>query len=204
MNFVAFDLETTGFMAGVDQIVEIAAVRFVNFQPVETFSTLVNPGRTIPAGASAVSGITDEMVINKPKIEDLLEPYSEFCRDDIMVAHNAPFDFAFLNHDVQKFESSAPRGIILDTCAIARKVFPGLINYKLGTLVQHLKFEASVFHRAQEDATYCGQLFCETIKRLSQANQPPTTETLLNLQGSKALKLPQIIKQPKQLDFLSP
>ncbi len=203
MNFVAFDLETTGFMVGSDQIVEIAAVRFSNGHPTEAFATLINPNRSIPPEASRVSGITDEMLVGKPSIDVVMEPFAEFCRDDIMVAHNAPFDFQFVLHDVKRLESAAPRGLVLDTCALARKVFPGLINYKLGTLVQHLKFPTGVFHRAQEDATYCGQLFSETLKKLTQNGQPPAIETLINLQGGKPLKFPVIERQPKQLDLLS-
>lgn len=202
MNFVAFDLETTGFMAGVDHIVEIAAVRFSNGQPMEAFATLINPNRPIPPEASKVSGITDEMVVGKPTIDQVMEPFAEFCRDDLMVAHNAPFDFQFVTYDVNRLECLAPKGLVLDTCAIARKVFPGLINYKLGTLVQHLKLPTGVFHRAQEDATYCGQLFSETLKKLTQNGQPPAIETLLNLQGGKPLKFPVIERQPKQLDLM--
>src|SRR5690606_17227509 len=135
-----------------DNIVEIAAVRFSNGQPIEAFSTLVNPNRPMPAEASKVSGITDEMLVGQPTVDQIMDPFAEFCRDDIMVAHNAPADFQFVSHEIPKLECSAPRGMVLDTCAIARKVFPGLINYKLGTLVQHLKLNSTVFHRAQADS----------------------------------------------------
>ena len=73
MDFVAFDLETTGTVAGVDQIVEIGAVRYRGNQPEATYSTLVDPRKSMPAGATAVNGITDEMLVGKPFIEDLLE-----------------------------------------------------------------------------------------------------------------------------------
>ena len=73
MDFIAFDLETTGTVPGVDRIVEIGAVKFSNGQPVETFSTLINPGIPIPEGASRVNGIFDDMVQGQPVIEDILE-----------------------------------------------------------------------------------------------------------------------------------
>ena len=96
----------------------------------------------------------------------------------------------------------APRGIVLDSLPISRKVFPGLANYKLGTLVQHLKIPSAGFHRAEEDATYCGQLFLELVKRISVGGKPPQIENLVALTGKPEVRFPQIIRQPKQMDFL--
>ena len=201
MTFIAFDLETTGTVPGVDQIVEIGAVRFINGQPEAVFSTLVDPRRPIPPGASAVNGITDEMVRGKPFIENLLQSFAEFCGEDMMIAHNAPFDSQFLIADIKKYESAAPRGVILDTLPIARKVFPGLPNYKLGTLVQHLKIPTTDFHRAEEDATYCGHLFEQMVRRISIGGQPPQITNLIALTGKPESRFPQIVRQPKQMDL---
>lgn len=202
MKFIAFDLETTGVVAGVDQIVEIGAVRFVDGQPDSVFVTLVNPRRPMPAAASVVNGITDDMLVGQPFIEDLLLPFAEFCGDDPIVAHNASFDAQFLTADIKKHELAAPRGLVLDTLPISRKVFPGLPNYKLSTLVQHLKIQAAEYHRAQADAASCGHLFTEMLKRISVAGRAPSIEQLVNLTGRPELKFPQIIRQPKQLDLL--
>ncbi|MCX7977785.1 MAG: 3'-5' exonuclease [Bdellovibrionaceae bacterium] len=201
MRFIAFDLETTGTVPGVDKIVEIGAVRFVNGEVDALFSTLVDPKQPIPPGASAVNGITDEMVVGKPSISDLLAPFAEFCGDDLLVAHNAQFDFQFLQEDIRRFESPAPRGLVLDTLPLSRKVFPGLPNYKLGTLVAHLKIPANGFHRAEGDATYCGQMFLEILKRVSVGGQPPKLENLITMTGKPELLFPQITRQPKQLDL---
>jgi DNA polymerase-3 subunit epsilon len=201
--FIAFDLETTGTVGGVDHIVEIGAVRFVDGQPEAIFTTLIDPGIPMPEGASRVNGITDDMLRNQPHITDVLDPFAEFCGDDILVAHNAPFDAQFLTADIKRHESLAPRGVILDTCNMARKVFPGLANYKLGTLVQHLGIQSGNFHRAEEDASYCGQLFYKMIERLSAGGQPPALEVLISLTGKAELRFPRIAKQPKQLGLLS-
>lgn len=203
MKFIAFDLETTGFLPGVDQITEIGAVRYNNGAPEGVFSTLINPGRPIPPEVTRITGITDEMVSHKPPIDSVLSALSEFCEDALLVAHNAPFDFQFLNADFKKFEVGAPRGAILDTCAMARKVFPGLLNYKLGTLVQHLKIESAGFHRAEEDASYCGQLFIHILNKISISGQPPSLESLIAISGGAPLRFPEIVRQPKQLDLLS-
>lgn len=202
MRFIAFDLETTGTVPGVDQIVEMGAVRFINGEVESVFSTLVDPLRPIPAGASAVNGITDDMVRGKPTIEGLLQSFADFCADDMLVAHNAPFDSQFLVADIKKFETLAPKGLILDTLAISRKVFPGLPNYKLGTLVQHLKIPTSNFHRAEEDATYCGKLFLEMVRRISVGGRPPQIENLISLTGKPQFRFPQIKREPKQMGFM--
>lgn len=198
MRFIAFDLETTGTLPGVDQIVEIGAVLFdENGQPETIFTTLIQPTVSMPEAASRVNGITDEMLVGKPRITDVLGPFAEFCGNEILVAHNAPFDVQFLTADIRKYESSAPTGVILDTCNIARKVLPGLANYKLGTLVQHLGIPAAGFHRAEEDASYCGQLFSKMVARLSQ-HGPPSISTLIQLTSKPELRFPQIEKKPKQ------
>lgn len=202
MNFIAFDLETTGTVPGIDQICEIGAVKFIDGRPDAIFSTLVDPLKPIPPGASAVNKITDDMVRGKPRILDLLPSFAEFCGDDPLVAHNAPFDTQFLLSDIKKHETSAPRGVILDTLSISRKVFPGLPNYKLVTLVQHLKIPTTNFHRAEEDASYCGHLFLEMLKRISVGGQPPKLENLIALTGKLEVRFPQIQRQPKQLDLL--
>lgn len=202
MNFISFDLETTGFIAGVDQITEIAAVKFVNGEAQGVYSTLVNPQRSIPEEVQRITGITPEMVMGKPTIDGLLDSFADFCGDDIVVAHNANFDFQFLQSDIQKFESQAPKGFVLDTLSLSRKAIPGLMNYKLGTIVQHLKISTEVFHRAQHDATYCGYLFKNIIERMTVNGQMPSLETLIQLSG-KPLKFPQIIRTHKQLDLLS-
>lgn len=201
MKFIAFDLETTGTVAGVDRIVEIGAVRFNGLQPEGVYSTLIDPERPIPPGASQVNGITDDMVAGKPKIDTLLDSFAEFCGDLPVVAHNAPFDSQFLIADIKRYESPAPKGVILDTLPIARKVFPGLPNYKLGTLVHHLGIPTTNFHRAEEDASYCGKLFIKMVEKISPGITPPI-DNLVALTGKSELRFPQIERQPQQMSLL--
>lgn len=202
MDFVGFDLETTGFVPGVDRIIEIGAVKFIAGKPESTFSTLVDPERSIPKGASDVSGITDDMVVGQPKVTDVLDPFAEFCGDLPMVAHNAPFDTQFLVADIKKHETASPGGVILDTLPIARKVFPGLANYKLGTLIQHLNLPSGVFHRAEEDASYCGYVFIEILKKVFQPGESMVVDNLVALTGKPESRFPQVQKTHKQLNLL--
>lgn len=199
MKFIAFDLETTGFVPDVDRIVEIGAVRFENGQPEALFSTLVNPGMDIPQAASKVNGITNEMVKGKPCIESLLKPFAEFCGKDFIVAHNASFDAQFLTADIKKYISPAPQGVVLDTLPLARKIYPGLPNYKLGTLIQYLGIKVTQLHRAEEDASYCGQLFIKMVEKIVGYNKAPPIENFVSMTGKPELRFPQLTAQPKQL-----
>jgi len=204
MRFIAFDLETTGTVPGIDRIVELGAVRFVDGVVDSIFATLIQPGIAIPPAASAINKITDDMVKDKPKIDEILEAFTHFCQDDVLVAHNAPFDAQFLTADFKKHEFVTPSGVILDTLPIAKKIIPGLPNYKHGTLIQHLKLQAKTdYHRAEEDATYCGNLFLELLKKVAVNGQYPPVPNLVALTGKPEYRFPKIDKKPKQLDFLS-
>lgn len=203
MRFIAFDLETTGTLPGVDRIVEIGAVRFIDGSVEAVYSTLVNPQIPMPEAASRVNKITDDMLVGKPTVDHLLDSFAEFCGDDLIVAHNAAFDAQFLTADVKKFETKAPKGLIIDTYSMAKKILPGLANYKLGTLVQHLDIPAGEFHRAEEDASYCGKLFIHLVEKVSGSSSTlPPTENLIALTGKAEMRFPQIEPQPKQLNLM--
>lgn len=204
MRFIAFDLETTGTLPGVDQIVEIGAVRFdENGTPETIFTTLIDPGVKMPEAASRVNGITDDMLVGKPKVTEVLDAFAEWCERDILVAHNAAFDMQFLTADIKKHEMSSPKGMVLDTLPLARAVYKGLANHKLSTLVQHLGIQSAGFHRAEEDASYCGQLFHKIVQKLSPNGIEPTLQTLISLTGKPEQRFPQIEKRPKQLGLMN-
>ena len=101
-DYVVFDLETTGINPERDSIIEISALKVKDHRVVEEFSTLVNPGRHIPAGATAVNGITDDMVADAPLIEEVLPQFLEFCQGCVPVAHNAGFDMSFIMENARR------------------------------------------------------------------------------------------------------
>ena len=94
--FVVFDIETTGLHNDKNNITEIGAVKVVNGQIVDKWSTFVNPCQPIPENIVELTGITDSMVADAPKIEEILGEFFEFCKDCILVAHNAAFDIGFI------------------------------------------------------------------------------------------------------------
>jgi DNA polymerase-3 subunit epsilon len=202
MKFIAFDLETTGTKPTEDMIVEVGAVLFDGSRAVKGYGALVDPGISIPAEASAVNGITDEMLRGKPKITDVMVEFAEFCGDLPLVAHNAPFDYKFLLEDVKLHNAVAPGGVVLDTLTLARKVFPGLPNYKLWTLTRHFNFPSGTFHRAEEDSSYCGLLFAKIVETLEMRGEPCDEQALVKLMGGKEeMRFPKLTLQPDQLDL---
>ncbi|MCY4321578.1 MAG: 3'-5' exonuclease [Bdellovibrionaceae bacterium] len=187
-DFVSFDLETTGTLSHLDHIIEIGAVRFKNGEVEESYQQLVSIDIPIPEQASKINGITDEMLKNQASIQEVLPEFVDFCGSNLMVAHNAPFDFQFLLRVIEEHQIIAPRGLVLDTCQLARKTFPGLANYKLSTLCDYLKIDSSNFHRAESDALSCGQLFLHILKKNSfSTNQ---IKDFIQLAGRSPLKFP--------------
>lgn len=201
MKFIAFDLETTGTRPSTDMIIEVGAVRFEGKTPQAGFSALVDPGIPIPPDASAVNGIRDDMVRGKPGIAEILADFAAFCGDLPLVAHNAPFDYKFLLADVKLHRAPAPPGIVLDTLPLARRIFPGLPNYKLGTLVRHFDFPSGTLHRAEDDSACCGRLFAEIIKTLELRGEACSERDLVKMTGKDEMRFPQYAREPDQLDL---
>lgn len=198
MNFIALDLETTGTLPYVDHIVEVAAVLFKNQEVVDIFQTLVNPGVEISPEVTRINGITNQMVQSKPMIEDVLESFAHFCSNYLIVAHNATFDFQFLKSAIERYKSKAPLGEVLDTYSLAKKALPGMSNYKLETLVKHLKIEYKTLHRAEQDARCCGHLFQKIMEKLRTNNAKQLTQ----VSGRSSLKFPQVYHAHPQLQLL--
>ena len=196
MEFIGFDIETTGTLSHIDHIVEIAGVRFKEGQITDTYQSLVQIKEPMPKEASAINGITDEMLENQPFIAEVLPEFASFCGNTFMVAHNAVFDFQFIARAIQECQSPAPKGGVLDTYNLARKVFPGQVNYKLATLCDFLKIKSEKFHRAQADALACGQLFQKIMEKLPF----DTVEEIIHFSGKKPLRFPEVFHN-NQLSF---
>lgn len=199
IDFVAFDLETTGIQPLEDGIVEIGAVKFIDGSPQKDFCRLVNPGMLIPDEAFKVHGISNEEVKNQPGISEIMSPFTEYCGDLPLVAHNAKFDFKFLEAAVKRDRCKAPTGQVLDTYGLAKKVFPGMLNYRLETLTKFFEFPNTVFHRASEDAEYCGKVFLRILDTLEKNDISTQVESLVQLGDMREMKFPQIAPAGEQL-----
>jgi DNA polymerase III epsilon subunit family exonuclease len=150
--FVALDLETTGARAGANKITEIGAVRIEGFREVRQFGTLVNPLRPIPPMITHITGITQEMVADAPRIEEVIPDLLEFLEGAVVVAHNASFDVGFLNYELERLKGRRLGDGAIDTLPLARALAPGLPNYRLQTVAEALGAPVVACHRALADA----------------------------------------------------
>lgn len=172
-RFIAFDVETTGLYPLTDRIIEIGAVLFVNGKPTNSFSTLVNPLVSIPASASAVNHITNEMIKSAPIEQRAYPRLIEFLGDalageTIMCAHNARFDFDFLCNTLSRLGFDADIRFV-DTLSLSRKYVRGLENYKQGTLEAYFGLTNKAAHRASSDAENCGKILCGILDTVAVA-----------------------------------
>ncbi len=165
-EFVVFDIETTGFCATVDRIIEIGAVKIKNGEIIDRFSSFVNPKMPIPFKIENLTGISDMMVLDAPVIEEVLPKFIEFCEGCVVVAHNAEFDTSFIIDKALKQDISWEPTIV-DTVLLGQFVIPNLNNYKLDTLCKHLGVVLDNHHRAVDDAEATAHIFMRMLQMLA-------------------------------------
>ncbi len=165
-TFVVFDLETTGLVNSptggkMDAITEIGAVKVIGGEIKEKFSTLVNPERKLDEEIVKLTGITDEMLKDAPKIGEVIPDFVKFCDGCLLVGHNVQFDYKFVRYYAEK-EEYPFEFKTYDTLAIAQGML-FLPNYKLNTLADHYGIVFN-HHRAWSDALTTAKIFIELIK----------------------------------------
>ncbi|MGI9538715.1 MAG: exonuclease domain-containing protein, partial [Miltoncostaeaceae bacterium] len=168
-QFCVVDLETTGGAPGRAKITEIGAVRVRGLRIVERFSTLVNPERPMPDVVRELTGIDDEMVADAPLIDTALPEFCEFAGDDVLVAHNAPFDLRFLNYERRRLSGRYFRQPWLDTLVLARRLLGRRVDrHDLGTLARWADTSIRPNHRALPDAEATAELLPRFVDMLAE------------------------------------
>ncbi|MEM9630404.1 MAG: 3'-5' exonuclease [Pseudomonadota bacterium] len=166
LRFVVFDTETTGLMPNKDEIVQIGAVRVVKGRivPGEKVDQLVNPGRGIPRASTKVHGITDEMVADAPVVSEAVSSFHKFARDSVLVAHNAPFDMAFL-HRHEKTSGLLWDHPLLDTVLLSAVLFGDTEVHTLDALCERLDITipSELRHTALGDAQATAEALCKML-----------------------------------------
>ena len=162
-DFVVFDLETTGVNYNTDKIIEIGAVKIVQGRMVETFGTLVNPERKIPADATKVNNITDEDVKDAPTLKEVMPDFFKFCDGCILVSYVIGFDFNFIEFH-GKALGYAFTNKTDDAFVLAKQKLKGLKNYKLTTVAKHLGVSLENAHRAVFDAVATGEVMIKLLE----------------------------------------
>lgn len=181
-EFVVFDTETTGLSPSRDRIIEIAAIRFISGVPTEIFETLVNPEIPIPADASEINHITDDMVTEAPTISQILPAFETFVGKSPIVAHNLEFDLKFIYYSGSSV-MDIPRKYF-DTLKLSQKMLKrpkskydkefgiwetdydsdyDVYDHKLETLAEYYGITFPCKHRAVADAIVTGKLFLNLI-----------------------------------------
>ncbi len=166
-EYVVFDIETTGFSSVKNDIIEIGAVKVKDGAIVDRFSTFVNPKTPIPFEIINLTGITDEMVLDAPTIDEVLPKFLDFAQDTVLVAHNAEFDMGFMEEKCKKYGVDMT-STYLDTLALARVLLPTLSKYKLNVLAKALGISLENHHRAVDDAGATAEIFVKFIQMLKE------------------------------------
>lgn len=169
--FVGFDTETTGLSPLASRLIELSGVKFrLDGQVISTFSRLIDPQCDIPSEATAVHGITADMVKGQPTYREVIPDFLAWLRDDnvVLVAHNASFDLSFLDVAMAKMNMVTPRYPVIDTLNLCRRLVPHAPNHQLKTLTEHFGLSSGGFHRALADSYHVKDLLVRMLPLMSE------------------------------------
>ena len=164
-TFVVFDLETTGFSNKNDKITEIGAVKVQNFKVVDRFSQLINPEKDISYKVQELTGITNDLIKDKPKIEEVLPKFVDFIGDSVLVAHNADFDMGFMKQKCRE-QNIEFKNISVDTLTLARILLPNMKRFRLNLIAKELGIPLLNHHRAVDDAEATAHIFIKFLEMI--------------------------------------
>lgn len=189
-TFICFDIETTGLSAARDKITEIGAVKVENGVVTDTFSTFANPEMPIPQKITELTGITDAMVKDAPSQSEAVSAFLDFAGDNVLVAHNAPFDTSFIRNACDNMGREY-NFTSIDTVAISRAILPDIKNCKLDTVAKYLRLGEFNHHRACDDAEILARIFINLCNRLhDDYHITNTNEINTKIAGGDFKKLP--------------
>ena len=172
-TFAVLDLETSGGSPRLGAgITEIGVVKVKGGQILGTFQSFVDPGHSLPVFITQLTGISDEMLISAPFIDEILPTLFDFlgsANETVVVAHNSPFDLSFLKAAAKAHEMDWPDYVTVDTARLARAVLDRdeVINCKLSTLADFFGATTSPNHRALDDAMATVDVLHGLIERLA-------------------------------------
>ncbi|MBO5031736.1 MAG: PolC-type DNA polymerase III [Lachnospiraceae bacterium] len=166
-TYVVFDIETTGLSPVTNRIIEIGAVKVVNGEITDRFSTFVNPQVPIPFEIEKLTSINDSMVIDAETIEQVLPKFFDFVGDAVLVAHNADFDVSFIKENARR-QGIAADFTYVDTVAIARTLLTGQAKHTLDAVAKTLGISLENHHRAVDDAECTAEIFVKFIEMLKK------------------------------------
>ena len=169
LDFVVVDVEATGAKTPPNRLIELGAYRIRGGRIVDKFLSLVNPEIPIPRFVASLTGISNEMVKNAPVFAELAPKWLDFVSDSVLVAHNAPFDTSFLNHEISRvYPGHRMVNPHLCTVRLSRRALPDLLNHRLDTIASHFSIPIISRHRAGSDALATAQIFLLLLTKLEK------------------------------------
>ncbi len=166
-SYVVFDIETTGFSADKNQIIEIGAVKVEDGKITDRFSSFVNPQTPIPFRIEELTGIRDDMVLDAPLIGEVLPDFLRFSEGCVFVAHNASFDMGFILENARR-QGIALEPTYVDTVGISRVMFPNQRKHTLDAVAKTMNVSLENHHRAVDDAEATAEIFLKFIPMLEE------------------------------------
>lgn len=163
-DYVVIDIETTGLSPKDNEIIEIAAIKYKNNIQVDEFCTLVKPKYKIVPFISTLTGITNQMTKNSPKINDVILQFRDFVGKNFLVGYNVNFDVNFLYDNLFEFYDEYLRNNFIDVMKIASNLLPNLPRHRQIDIAQYYGISIDGAHRAKNDCLVCNQIF----KKLEQ------------------------------------
>ena len=163
-SYIAVDIETTGLRPEEDAIIENGAVKYVYGEVIDTYTSCINPGVSLPTHIVKLTGITDEMLKDAKNIDEVLPEFLEFFDSDLILGHNIKFDFSFLKTAAMRLgHRFEKKGI--DTLRLAKLMHPELSSRTLEAMCKEYKIQREHKHRAYDDAKAAAELYEELIKK---------------------------------------
>lgn len=166
--FAVVDVETTGSRPDDDRVTDVGAVKIERGEISGTFQTLINPGRPIPPEIVMLTGINDELVRGAPPWSSIGRQLLSFLDDSVIVAHNAPFDLGFINHELVRAGMDPLSNPHLCTVRLSRKLLKGLANHKLDSLAIYHNLPLVGRHRGLGDALITAKVFLAFLKSFKE------------------------------------
>ena len=180
--FVIVDTETTGTRADADRVIEVAAVKLVGGEVIGSFSSLINPERTIPRRITELTGITTAMTFDQPPARVVMPRFLDFLGNGVFVAHNLQFDLRFVNAELGRAGLPALSNPTLCTLRLARRLLPGLRSKGLSGLSDHYGIRNSARHRAFGDAEATAVVLKHFLSQLAFQHEVESLSELLHFQ----------------------
>ena len=167
-TYVVFDVETTGLSAIYNDLIQVAASKMYKGNIIAEFDEFINPGHPLSAFTTELTGITDDHVKNAKPLIQVLKEFQEFCKDTVLVAHNASFDVGFMNANYERHGLPKISQPVIDTLEFARNLYPEYKRHGLGPLTKRFGVALEHHHMANYDAEATGRLLFIFIKEVAE------------------------------------